>query len=198
MMVQFRAFTGQTPPRIIAKAAVSLLFIAVAALFSREGPALAFILIFMGITGPAIRLVTMKMGGIFDRLIVSPVSKPVFFLGFAGIWCIAVLLPLIPAIVVVAVMNGPVTILPVILGTVLAVMLGTLAGFVSRGLSEAHLAALLASALLLVLSLVRTPLAFFMPYAALSSGTCGLSAFAAIMVLPIVALVVLVLVVSRF
>jgi hypothetical protein len=197
MMMNFSALAGQTPFRVIGKAAISLLIVGLAALVSREGLALSIMIIFTGVTGPTIRLVTMKMDGIYDRIIVSPLSKPRFFLGFAGYWVIAVLLPLVPAIAVVTILNGPVTIIPVILGTVLAVALGTLAGYLSRGLSEAHLAALLISGLLIPLSIIRTPLAAFLPFMVISSFPPGPAAFVLIVLLPAVALFVLALAVSR-
>jgi hypothetical protein len=197
MMTDFGALAGQTPLRIVAKAAISLLVIVLAALVSREGSALAIIIIFTGVTGPAIRLVTMKMDGTYDRIIVSPVSKARFFLRFAGLWAIAVVLPLVPAIAVVAIRDGPVTLIPVILGTILATMLGTLAGCVSRGLSDAHLAALLVSGLFIVMSIIRTPAAGFIPYAALSFPPPGPAALPAVIILPVVAVVLLAFAVSR-
>ena len=195
--MNFRALAGQTPLRIIAKAAVSLLFIGLAAVASREGLALAIMIIFTGVTGPTIRLVTMKMDGVYDRIIVSPTSKARFFFGFAGHWIIAVLLPLIPAVIVVMILKGPVTIIFIILGTVLAVVLGTLAGVMSRGLSEAHLAALLISGLLIPLSLIRTPVAGFIPYTAISVPSSEPAALITAVILPAVAIVGLAIAVSR-
>ena len=196
-MMNFRALAGQTPLRVCGKAALSLLVVGLAAVVAREGLALAVVIIFTGVTGPTIRLVTMKMDGTFDRIIVSPVAKPRFFPGFAGYWVIAVLLPLVPAIAVVTILNGPVTIIPVFLGTVLAVTLGTLAGFVSRGLSEAHLAALLMSGLLIPLSLIRNPVTVFLPYTAFSASSSDPAALLPFLLLPAVALGVLALAVSR-
>jgi hypothetical protein len=197
MMTDFRALAGQSPVRIIAKAAVSLIVVGLAAFFSREALALAIIIIFTGITGPAIRLITMKMDGTYDRIIVSPAAKPRFFLNFAGLWVIAVLLPLVPAIAVVMIRDGPVTIIPVILGTALATVLGTLAGFVSRGLSDAHLAALVLSGLLIVLTIIRTPAAGFLPYAALSSLSVDPAALITPVILTVIAIAVLALTASR-
>ncbi len=197
MMLMFRALAGQSPLRMLAKAVISLLFVGLATLVSREGLALVMILIFTGVTGPTIRLVTLKMEGIYDRIIVSPVSKVRFFYGFAGFWAIAVLLPLVPAIALVAALHGPLTIIPVITGTVLAVTLGTLAGVVARGLSDAHLAALLVSALLIGLSLVKGPIADFIPYTALSLSSFEPVGMFTAIIIPVVAIVILTLVVSR-
>jgi hypothetical protein len=196
-VTDFRALAGQSPGRFIAKAAISLLVVRIAAVFSREGLALALIIIFTGVTGPTIRLVTMKTEGTYDRILVSPYPKSWFFLAFAGLWEISVLLPLIPAVLIVVVREGPVTIIPVIFGTALAVTLGTLAGFVSRRLSDAHLAALLIAALLIVLSVLRTPAAGFIPFSALISPVTGFGAIMVLVVLPVVAIVLLALVVSR-
>lgn len=197
MALKFKALAGQSVPWLIVKAVVSLIVVALAALVSREGLALAIIIVFMGVTGPAIRLVTMKMSGIYDRIIVSPVSKPLFFLEFSGLWGIAVLLPLVPAVAVVAALTGPGMVIPVITGTVLAVTAGTLAGYTARGLSDAHLAALLVSGLLIALSLITTPIAIFFPYNTLSAAVSGFWALAASFVLPAAALVFLGLSVSR-
>jgi hypothetical protein len=128
---------------------------------------------------------------------VSPAAKPRFFLNFGGLWVIAVLLPLVPAIAVVMIRDGPVTIIPVILGTALATVLGTLAGFVSRGLSDAHLAALVLSGLLIVLTIIRTPASAFLPYAALSFPSSDPAALPAIVILPVIAIAVLALTTSR-
>lgn len=197
MALKFKALAGQSTTWMIVKAAVSLIVVALAALVSREGLALAIIIIFMGVTGPAIRLVTMKMGGMYDRLIVSPASKPRFFFEFSGLWGIAVLLPLLPAIAAVAILTGPAAIVPVLTGTALAIMLGTLAGFLSRGLSDAHLAALLAAGLLIAVTFVTTPVTVFLPYASLSAGAYDPAVLAASLVLPVAAAAVLTLVVSR-
>ena len=186
MMTEFKALAGQTPFRIIAKAGLSLLFVGLATLVSREGLALSILIIFTGVTGPTIRLVTLKMDGLYDRIIVSPASKSRFFFKFAGFWTVAVLLPLIPAMVAVIIPQGPATIIPIISGTVLAVLVGTLAGVVSRGLSEAHLAAILTSGLLIVFSIINTPVATYVPFTALSS-----AAFEpALLVLPFILLVI--------
>jgi hypothetical protein len=197
MALKFKALAGQSIPWLIVKAVVSLLVVALAALVSREGLALAIIIVFMGVTGPAIRLVTMKMSGIYDRLIVSPVLKPRFFLEFCGLWGIAVLLPLVPAIAVVTFLTGPAAIIPVISGTVLAVTLGTMAGFLSRGLSDAHLAALLVAGLLIALTLIKTPVAGLIPYASLLAGAYDPVSLVSGLVLPVATAAFLVLVVSR-
>ena len=196
-MMNFQALAGQSPFRVIGKAALALIVVVLAAFVSREGLALAIMIIFTGVTGPTIRLVTMKMEGTFDRIIVSPFSKPRFFLGFAGYWVIAVLLPLAPALVVVMILNNPFAFIPVILGTVLAVALGTLAGFLSRGLSEAHLAALLVSGVFIPLSIIRTPLAAFLPFTAISSSSSDPAVLLPFIILPAVALGILALAVSR-
>jgi len=197
LMTDFRALAGQSSVRVIAKAALSLVMVGIAAFFSREAFVLAIIIIFTGVTGPAIRLITMKRDGTYDRILVSPVSKPRFFLEFAGLWTIAVLLPLVPATAVVMLYDGPVTLLAVITGTVLATVSGTLAGFVSRGLSDAHLAALALSGLLIVLTVIRTPAAAFLPFAALSFPPSDPAALPALAILPAVAAVLLAAAVSR-
>lgn len=119
------------------------------------------------------------------RILVSPVSKFRFFLTFTGLWSIAVFLPLVPAVVVVAIISGPAMMVPAVLGTVLAVALGTLAGLMARGLSEAHLAAILLSALIAVLSFVKTPAASFLPFVSLTSGSADAPAFAASLILTV-------------
>jgi hypothetical protein len=197
MALKFKALAGQSIPWLIIKAGVSLLAVALAALVSREGLALAIIIVFMGVTGPAIRLVTIKMSGIYDRLIVSPVPKPRFFLEFCVLWGIAVLLPLVPAIAVVMALTGPAAMIPVITGTALAVTLGTMAGFLSRGLSDAHLAALLVAGLLIALTLVKTPVAGLIPYVSLLAGTYDPVGLVSGLVLPVATAAFLVLVVSR-
>jgi hypothetical protein len=196
-MRDFRALAGQTPVRVITKAVLFLLAVVLAIFLSREGSALAVIIIFTGVTGPTIRIVTMKLDGTFDRIIVSPASKPRFFLRFTGLWVIAVILPLLPAITVVAILQGPVMVIPVILGTVLAATLGTIAGFVAHGLSDAHLAALLISGLLIPLSLIRTPAAIFLPYAALSSSAIEPAGLVMSAILPAAGIVLLALITSR-
>ncbi|HTY52087.1 MAG TPA: hypothetical protein VMB35_02715 [Methanomicrobiales archaeon] len=195
--MKFNALAGQSAIWITAKAAVSLSVVGLAGLVSRGGLALAVIIVFMGVTGPTIRLVTMKMGGIYDRILVSPASKPGFFLEFAGYWAVAVLLPLVPAIVAVAILAGPAMIIPVLAGTVLAVTSGTMAGFMSRGLSDAHLAALLVAGLLIALSLVRTPVAGLLPYSVLAAATPPPAALAISAILPVASIALLCVAVSR-
>jgi len=195
-LLQYRALAGHSAVRTLAKAAVALVFVMAAAVVSRQGQALAILIIFMGTTGPAIRLVTMKIDGTYERIITSPVEKARFFLLFAVLWTAAVLLPLLPAAGVVAALSGPAAIVPAVLGTVLAVTLGSLAGCAARGLSDAHLLALAAAGLLMALSLLRNPVAAFLPYAALSSPP-GPAALALTAVLPAVTVIVLALAASR-
>jgi hypothetical protein len=197
VMADFRALAGQTPVRVLAKAAISLLAVMLATLFSREGAVLAILIIFTGVTGPAIRLVTMKLDGTFDRIIVSPVSKPVFVTRFAVLWTIAALLPLVPAVFVVAVLHGPVIIIPVLLGTILATALGTLAGFVARGLSDGHLGALILAGVLIPLSIVQTPAAVFLPCAALSLFPVSPDGLVISAILPAAGIVILAVTASR-
>jgi hypothetical protein len=197
VQADFRALAGQTPLRVAAKGVLSLLVIVIAAMVSREGPVLAILVIFTGVTGPTIRLATMKMEGTYDRIIVSPAAKPRFFLYFTWLWVIAVILPLMPAIAVVVILAGPWSIIPVLLGTLLAVTLGTLAGFAARGLSEAHLGAILTAGLLIPLAVIRTMVAPFLPYTAFSPVSPDPASLAIISLLPAVALVVLALAVSR-
>jgi hypothetical protein len=195
--LEFRALAGQSRIWLVVKTAISLVVVTLAAFVGREGFALAIIIVFMGVTGPAIRLVTMKMGGIYDRIIVSPVSKPRFFLKFARLWSGAVLLPLVPSIAMVVILAGPAMIILVIEGTVLAVVSGTLAGFVSRGLSDAHVAALLIAGVLIALALVKTPITGLFPYAALVASSSDPEGLASSIIVPVVALIVLALAVSR-
>lgn len=197
MMENFPVLAGQSRIRSVVKAAVSLLVVGLAAFVSREGPALAILVIFLGVTGPTLRLVTMKMDGIYDRILVSPVSKVRFFLAFTGLWSIAVFLPLVPAVAIVASISGPAMIVPAVLGTILAVALGTLAGSMARGLSEAHLAAILLSVLMAILSFVKTPAAYFLPFASLSSGSADVLAFAASLLLTVTVVLLSAGIVSR-
>jgi hypothetical protein len=87
--------------------------------------------------------------------------------------------------------------IPLQLRTLLAVTLGTLAGFATRGLSEAHLAALLVAGLLIPLSVIRTPVAPFLPYTAFSPPPSDPASLVLFTLLPAVALIVLALAVSR-
>lgn len=195
MMTEYNALAGQAFTRIIAKAALSFLLVVIAAFLAREGIALAMIIIFSGITSPTIRLATMKIAGTYDRIIVSPVSKPAFFLKVAGYFAIAAFIPLVPSIILVMVLANPVIIIPAVTGILLAAALGTVAGIVARGLSEAHLTALLASGLLIVLTAIRTPLTAVNPYYALSSPSYELPALVGPVILPALAAVLLALVV---
>ena len=194
--VFFKALAGQSASRVAAKAVLSVIFVAIAAYFSRGDVALAIIIIFTGVTGPAIRLVTMKMNGTYDRIVVSPGLKSTFFLRFAGVWFIAVILPLVPSIAVVAVIYGSAVIVQAVSGTILAVSLGSIAGIAARGLSEAHLTALFAATVLIFLSFIKTPMTFFMPYTAFSS-VLGSWSLVNSFILPVIAVIVLALVAFR-
>jgi hypothetical protein len=97
----------------------------------------------------------------------------------------------------VVILAGPAMIILVIEGTVLAVVSGTLAGFVSRGLSDAHVAALLIAGVLIALALVKTPITGLFPYAALVASSSDPEGLASSIIVPVVALIVLALAVSR-
>lgn len=197
LKTDFRALAGQTTLRVLAKVVLLTLIVAAAAFFSHGGSVLALLIIFTGVTGPAIRLVSMKIDGTFDRIIVSPAAKPVFFLRFAGLWAIAVILPLIPAVILIAILQGPVIIIPVLLGTILAVTLGTLAGFGARGLSDAHLTALLMAGALISLSIIRTPVAVFLPYTFLASVPAEPAGLVVSALLPAAGIIILAYATSR-
>jgi hypothetical protein len=197
LKTDFRALAGQTTARLLVKVVLLTLIVAAAAFFSRGGIVLGLLIIFTGVTGPAIRLVTMKIDGTFDRIIVSPAVKPVFFLRFAGLWAIAVILPLIPAVILIAILQGPVIIMPFLLGTILAVTLGTFAGFEARGLSDAHLAALFMAGVLIPLSIIRTPASVFLPYTSLASALVDPAGLITSALLPAAGLVILAYATSR-
>jgi hypothetical protein len=172
--IPVRAVAAQTPWRFILKSLVSLFLVAAAAVIHKEGPALALLVIFSGVTSPAIRVMTLKMNGIFDRIRVSPVSRPSVVLVYTGIWSVAAFAALIPAIIVVLYLLDPILLVPLLIGTVLAVTIGTLAGLAAKTLGDAHLYAILAAGLLIIGTLAAGPLSLLFPYSSVSMNTISL------------------------
>lgn len=165
--VPARAVAGQAPSRFLLKVFLSLVIVAGSALAGREGTALALLVIFSGVTGPALRISSLRMSGVFDRILVSPVSRPAAALYFTGVWGLAVGAALVPATIVVASRSGPALIMPLVAGILLAVAAGTFAGLVSDSLAGAHLSAILASGILVVATVVPGPHASVLPFGSL-------------------------------
>ena len=155
--IPFRAVAAQTPGRFMLKVLSAVFLVGIAAVIHREGLVLSLLVIFSGVTGPALRVMTLKMSGMFDRIRVSPVSKPSAVLVFTGIWSVTVSSSLVPAMVIVLFLQGPALLVPLVTGTVLAVTIGTLAGLGAKSLGDAHLYAILAAAPLIIGTLIRAP-----------------------------------------
>jgi hypothetical protein len=163
------AAAAQARGRFALKILLSAGFVAVSALVHREGFALALLVIFSGITGPAIRIMTIRTSGLYDRLIASPASKPALVLGYTGIWSAAVFAALVPAVAIALVLLGPGIILPVGTGTVLAVTIGTLCGLAAKTLGDAHLIAILATVPLIIATILPGPQSLVLPYSSIAA-----------------------------
>jgi len=166
-----RAASGQTPTRFLAKTVLSTALVAGAVLVHREGFALSFLLVFSGITGPAVRLMSLRASGMLDRLLSSPAPKPGLVLGYTGFWSISTLAALAPAIAIAGVSAGPPVLVSAVAGSVLASGIGTLCGLLARSLGDAHLLAVSASLPLIAGMVLPGPWSFFLPYAAIATGT---------------------------
>jgi hypothetical protein len=163
------AAAAQSRGRFALKILLSAGFVAVSALVHREGFALALLVIFSGITGPAIRIVTLRTSGLYDRLKASPASKPAMVLGYTGIWSAAVFAALVPAAAIAMALLGPGIILPMGTGTVLAVTIGTLCGLGAKTLGDAHLLAILATVPLIIATIVPGPQTLVLPYSSIAA-----------------------------
>lgn len=172
--VPVRATAAQTPGRFALKTVILTVLVAGAALVQKEGLALALLLIFSGVTGPAIRIMTLRTSGIFDRIMVSPVNKPAVFLLYTGIWSTAVLSALVPAVAISLYLLGPALLVPIITGSILAASIGTLSGLAATTLGDAHLYAILATAPLVAGTLIPGPWSLVLPFSSLSMNTTSL------------------------
>ena len=172
--IPFRAVAAQTPWRFMFKALTAVVLVGIAAGIHKEGLVLSLLVIFSGITGPALRVMTLKMSGIFDRIRVSPVSRPSAVLVFTGIWSITVFAALVPAMAIALYLQGPALLVPLVTGTVLAVTIGTLAGLEAGSLGDAHLYAILASAPLIIGTLIPGPQFLLLPYPSMSMNAISL------------------------
>lgn len=172
--VPVRATAAQTPGRFALKTVILTVLVAGAALVQKEGLVLALLLIFSGVTGPAIRIMTLRTSGIFDRIMVSPVNKPAVFLLYTGIWSTAVLSALVPAVAISLYLLGPALLVPIITGSILAASIGTLSGLAATTLGDAHLYAILATAPLVAGTLIPGPWSLVLPFSSLSMNTTSL------------------------
>jgi hypothetical protein len=172
--VTARAVSAQTLTRFLSKALLSAALVAAAALFGKEGLALSLLVIFSGVTGPALRIVTLRMSGILDRVTVSPVNKPSAALFYTAVWSAMVCLALVPAIVIAVYLLGPALLVRFGIGGILAVTVGTLSGIAAKTLGDAHLYAVLAAVPLILATLIPYSPASILPYASLSANTVSL------------------------
>ncbi len=172
--IPFRAVAAQTPWRFMLKALSAVFLVGIAAVIHKEGLALSLLVIFSGITGPAIRVMTLKMSGMLDSIRVSPVSRPSAVLVFTGIWSVTVSAALVPAMVIALYLQGPALLVPLITGTVLAVTIGTLAGLMAGSLGDAHLFSILAAAPLIIGTLIPGPQSLVLPYPSMSMNAISL------------------------
>lgn len=128
-----------------------------------QAVALAMMIIFSVMTGSAMNIVKLKVSGIYDRLVIAPISKRKMFLKFLGVYTLLYCIQFSPAIAVVAVSNGAAVIFSVLsIGTV--AVAGTLVGMYSQSLGEVHLNSTLCIFPLLFLAVTNYKIAYAFPF----------------------------------
>jgi hypothetical protein len=151
------------------------------------GFGLAMLLVFTGVIGAGMSVVRLKTGGMYDRLIASPVRKTDLFLEIAGAQTLILVVQYLPALVVAAYFAGTAIIYPAIISMLIVVVIGIAIGAASKGLGDMHLNATLAVLPLLLATFVPVPVTRILPFHAIISPELTVSAI----ILPIVTLVVL-------
>jgi hypothetical protein len=149
---------SQNKKTAVLKVAVPFVIVAGAGIAGYAGLGLAMLLIFTGVIGAGMSVVRLKTGGLYDRLIASPVRKTDLFLEIAGAQTLILVVQYLPALAAAAYFTGPAVIYPAILSLLVVVVIGIAIGTASKGLGDMHLNATLA-----VLPLL---LATFVPFSA--------------------------------
>jgi hypothetical protein len=151
------------------------------------GFGLAMLLIFTGLLGAGMSVVRLKTGGMYDRLIASPVRKPELFLEIAGAQSLILLIQYLPALFGAAYFAGPAIICPAFFSLLIVVVIGVAIGAISKGLGDMHVNATLAVLPLLLATFVPFPATRILPFHAIIAPEITVSGI----IFPIITLVVL-------
>ncbi len=142
---------------------------------------LIMLIMFATLTGSGINVVKLKISGIYNRIIVSPISKPIFFLKFVAVYTLIYFMQFLPATMLVAA-EKPILVVFVFLSVAMLTAFGTLLGIYSRSLGSMHFNATLLILPLIALSMAKTKLSYILPltymlYYSLSSENILLTIF---------------------
>jgi len=149
------------------KAAVPFVIVAGAGMAGYAGFGLAMLLIFTGVIGSGMSVTRLKTGGVYDRLIASPVRKTDLFLEIAGAQTLILLVQYLPALAIAVYFTGPEIIYPAILSILFVVIIGIGIGTASKGLGDVHLNATLAVLPLILATFVPLPATRVLPFYAI-------------------------------
>jgi hypothetical protein len=149
---------SQNKKTALLKIAVPFVIVIGAGAAGYAGFGLAMLLIFTGVIGAGMSVVRLKTGGMYDRLIASPVRKTDLFLEIAGAQTLIMVVQYLPALAAAAYFTGPAALYFSILSLLVVVVIGIAIGTASKGLGDMHL-----NATVVVLPLL---LATFVPFAA--------------------------------
>lgn len=147
---------------LILKIIIPFFIVFISKKFGFAEVSLIMLIMFATLTGSGINVVKLKISGIYNRIIVSPISKPIFFLKFVAVYTLLYFMQFLPATMLVAA-EKPILIVFIFLSVAMLTALGTLLGIYSRSLGSMHFNATLLILPLIALSMAKTKLSYILP-----------------------------------
>lgn len=128
---------------------------------------LVMLLIFTTITGSGLKIVKLKMSKMYDRLLISPLTKNRLFLEIAFITSVIYFVQFLPSLIVAALFEHIFIVIYSFMAILIIVFLGVLTGMHAKSLGEIHLYSIVFLIPLIALVMIPNDITYIVPFAAI-------------------------------
>jgi hypothetical protein len=125
---------------------------------------LVLILIFTIMTGTGLKIAKLKSNGLYNRLIIAPVTKKRLFFEFSITSSALFFLQFLPVLILAAFLDKFEVLLFSFFSILLIVVIGTIIGIHSRSLGDVHFNSFISVIPLIGLSMVNLQISYFFPF----------------------------------
>jgi hypothetical protein len=126
--------------------------------------AFAMVLIFTVVTGAGLKIVQLKNQGVYNRLIVAPISKQRLFTELTFVPMGIYYLQFLPTILLGVYYNNLEMLIFSFLSIAVVVLIGTLVGIHAKSLGQIHLNSLITVLPLAAVASIPVPVSYFFPF----------------------------------
>ncbi len=138
---------------------------------------LVMLLIFTTITGSGLKIVKLKMSKMYDRLLISPLTKNRLFLEIAFITSVIYFVQFLPSLIVAALFEHIFIVIYSFMAILIIVFLGVLTGMHAKSLGEIHLYSIVFLIPLIALVMIPNDISYIVPFAAIYRSQYSLFTF---------------------